>query len=489
MASNDQGEAMPSLGPIRPPFVYQALVRVASWITPPHARAEWRARWDANLWGWWILFDRGELTSRDRTELLRYGVGSLKDALYLRVSRQSLRHTMRGAPLAALAGLASLLALASATHGFRGVRALFTPSPVADPDSLVWVRYRGAANEPQGVPPQWIPLWRSKTRLLSDMAGFYRPAATPRAYVTSNFFSVLGVRPVLGRFFSEGERDVAVLSGAVWRTMYDRDTGVLGRRVEIGGAPYAIVGVLPETFWALSRSIDIWTPLALDPPGPEVPFLIGALGRLKEGASEEAVRDELFQIARDARKFLPRRPLVDLFTGIPASPLKPYLFTMLFALACGAVLVARGAPLPWASGLYGWAFLIWKTLCAVLIPTLLWVELIGPLWKIPLPEPARWVVLVAFPSLAYICTCAWLIWWSFADQRRRCPVCLQPLSMPVTIGSWSSVLDPAQTETLCDSGHGMLCQPETTDGPQERWTNLDPSWRELFGPSDNEPRE
>ena len=52
--------------------------------------------------------------------------------------------------------------------------------------------------------------------------------------------------------------------------------------------------------------------------------------------------------------------------------------------------------------------------------------------------------------------------------------------MPVTMGSWGSVLDPAMTESLCDSGHGALCQPESAEGLPDKWTKLDPSWRELF---------
>ncbi len=84
-------------------------------------------------------------------------------------------------------------------------------------------------------------------------------------------------------------------------------------------------------------------------------------------------------------------------------------------------------------------------------------------------------------ALAFVFGCAFVVWWSFADQRRRCPICLQLLSMPVTLGSWGSVLDPAMTETFCDSGHGTLCQPESVEGLPDHWTRMDSSWSELFG--------
>jgi hypothetical protein len=48
------------------------------------------------------------------------------------------------------------------------------------------------------------------------------------------------------------------------------------------------------------------------------------------------------------------------------------------------------------------------------------------------------------------------------------------------MGSWGSVLEPATTEFLCDSGHGSLCVPDSSEGQPDRWTNLDPSWSELF---------
>jgi hypothetical protein len=88
------------------------------------------------------------------------------------------------------------------------------------------------------------------------------------------------------------------------------------------------------------------------------------------------------------------------------------------------------------------------------------------------------ILVVLTPAFVFIC--AFAVWWSFADQRGRCPVCLQLLTLPVSIGSWSSVLDPATTELVCDSGHGSLSFPDVVDGQPDRWTNLDPSWSELF---------
>ena len=464
---------------VRPPLACRALIRLAGWVAPPHARSAWCAKWDSHLWNWWILFERGELTGRDSDELMRYGRDALVDAFWLRISRDSMRRAVRGPAIVLAAAGAVLLAMAAATHGFRGPRALFVPLPIEDPGSLVTIQYSGAMDEPAGVPPWLVPLWRAKSSQLSGLAGYWRNRGTPRASVTTNFFSLLGVRPVLGRTFRPNDANVAVLSGGAWKSLFGRNPRVIGRTVEVDGAPYAIVGVLPARFWAVSRNIDIWTPLKLDPPDAGVPFLIGAVGRLKPGATGDGVRAELFDIARKANQFLPRPPQVTSFNALPTHPYGPYLYALLFALVAGALLVARALPLPSGRGVKYWSFLISKTLMVVAVPLLLWVEIDGVVLSHLPAELPRFIILVALTP-AFIFICAFAVWWSFADQRARCPVCLQLLTMPVSIGSWSSVLDPATTELVCDSGHGSMAFPETDGGLRDRWTNLDPSWSELF---------
>ncbi len=464
----------------RPPIVCRALVRLATFVAPATARAEWRAKWDSNLWNWWILFERGELTARDQARLIAYIWGSLMDAFWLRFSRAHLRHTARGAGAVLAAGAVALALMAAATHGFRGTRALFDPLPLENPDALVSIRYTGAANEPFGVPPRVIPVWREKSKLLVDLAGYLRPARNPRAWVTTNFFSVMGVNPALGRTFRPGDADVAILSGGAWITMFNRDPKVVGRKVDLGGRDYTIVGVLPEAFWAISPSVDVWTPLDVDPLSPTTPYLIGIVGRLRPGADLAKVRTELFDIARNANQFLPRPPQVVAFGSVPSHPFVPYLFGLAFALICGAALVSRGLPRPSGRGWFYWTYLAAKTGFAILIPTLLWVELSQRAGVVTSVMTVRVLLAGILLPITYLLATACALRWIFADQRLRCPVCMQLLSMPVTLGSWGSILDPASTEMLCDSGHGTLQVPDAADGQPDRWTNLDPSWAELF---------
>ena len=155
-----------------------------------------------------------------------------------------------------------------------------------------------------------------------------------------------------------------------------------------------------------------------------------------------------------------------------------HTFAIVFGLAIGIVLVAVGRL---SLGRYGWrywSFLVLKTIGVMVIVPLLWIET-GAAMRAHLPSaPLRVLVGGLLFTLIFMAAFGCALLWSFADQRRRCPVCLQRLAMPVTIGSWASMFEPVTTELLCEEGHGSLCVPEI--GEPDRWTPLDASWRELF---------
>jgi predicted permease len=86
-------------------------------------------------------------------------------------------------------------------------------------------------------------------------------------YVTPDYFTVLGVQPLLGRVFTaeeavEGKDKVAVLSEGLWEEMYGRDRGVLGRDIRLSGRAYRIIGVMPSEFARLGGDTRIWVPFA-----------------------------------------------------------------------------------------------------------------------------------------------------------------------------------------------------------------------------------
>ena len=87
------------------------------------------------------------------------------------------------------------------------------------------------------------------------------------AAVTPSLLNMLGLRPALGRFFAaDEERDedkhVAVVSYGAWRSLYASDSAVLGRRIDVEGLPYTIIGVLPDGFTGFDDA-DLWLPLGI----------------------------------------------------------------------------------------------------------------------------------------------------------------------------------------------------------------------------------
>ena len=81
--------------------------------------------------------------------------------------------------------------------------------------------------------------------------------------VSHNYFSVLGVRPAIGRVFTPQEADAAVLSYGFWQRRFDADPAVVGRGVVLNGLPFTIVGVTPREFFGteVGKSPDVYVPL------------------------------------------------------------------------------------------------------------------------------------------------------------------------------------------------------------------------------------
>jgi hypothetical protein len=157
-----------------------------------------------------------------------------------------------------------------------------------------------------------------------------------------------------------------------------------------------------------------------------------------------------------------------------------YTFPMVLAMITAGMLVAT-SQLPFRRYNWRyWSFLVLKTASLMVLVCFFWIEGGAAFRRHLHNETVRGLVGGLLFVAVYIAIAGWTMIWSFADQRRRCPICLERLAMPVSVGSWSSVLDPAGTELLCRSGHGSLCLSENILGQSDRWIELDPSWRTLF---------
>ncbi|MGH9541946.1 MAG: ABC transporter permease [Terriglobales bacterium] len=134
-------------------------------------------------------------------------------------------------------------------------------------------------------------------------------------FVTANFFSVLGVRPVLGRGFLPAADDLnssargIVLSNAFWRRRFAADPKALGRAMVIDGEPLTIVGVAPPRFTGamILFAPDFWAaPAAMARLEPDIQrrttsyhsFWLFAIGRLRAGVSPAQAQAELRVLAK-----------------------------------------------------------------------------------------------------------------------------------------------------------------------------------------------
>jgi hypothetical protein len=92
--------------------------------------------------------------------------------------------------------------------------------------------------------------------------------------VSANYFDVLGIKPVLGRFFLPEEESRAVpnvvLGYSLWKTRYAKDPAIVGKSIEVARHPVTVIGVAPEGFVGAAPGLrdDLW--VTLDPLGTDV---------------------------------------------------------------------------------------------------------------------------------------------------------------------------------------------------------------------------
>lgn len=167
-----------------------------------------------------------------------------------------------------------------------------------------------------------------------------------RVLASGNFFSVLGVSPVLGRTLSDQDEKplnahVAVLSAAAWRRYFGGDANVVGRSIDLNGASYTVVGVLPPG-GAYPAEGEIWLPLSLlDPPtqASRVWHSVNVLGRLRAGVGLTEARTDMQTVAA---RMSAAYPATNRLEGVALKPLREQLVgTLRPAILClmGAVLL------------------------------------------------------------------------------------------------------------------------------------------------------
>lgn len=142
---------------------------------------------------------------------------------------------------------------------------LFRPLPVRNADRLVVVAVQYKADsDPEQLSYLDYLDYKKQADVFTDMtfydlnlAGLGYQGHADRmimAYVPSNFFTVLGLRPAAGRLIAPGEGDepktgpVVVLGHSYWMKRFGGDTGIIGHSVTLDGQPVTVIGVVPAEF-------------------------------------------------------------------------------------------------------------------------------------------------------------------------------------------------------------------------------------------------
>ena len=142
-----------------------------------------------------------------------------------------------------------------------------------------------------------------------------QPQAISAGIVSSNYFQLLGLKPVVGRFFQAeandrayGENDAIVLSDGLWHERFNSDPAVIGRAVSINRHVFTVIGVAPPEFAGIYGGLAeaAWVPLSslrdLSADAPADPlryFGLQVVVRLPQGVTGRAAAAELHAVARN----------------------------------------------------------------------------------------------------------------------------------------------------------------------------------------------
>ena len=273
--------------------------------------------------------------------------------------RFSLRQLRKAQGMTMLAVLTLALGIGANTAIFTVIEdVILRPLPYPDSNRLVFIGAK--SDKPAFGTTSWLNFRdiHEQSRLLESSAGYSEDVsvletadgsqsiAAPR--VSTNLFSLLNARPMLGRTFNDAEGvaggpEVVVLSEQLWKTAFHADPNIVGRSAKIGGRMRTVVGVMPQSFHfpeQMGSFIEkgVWLPLQ---PTSEMLYDRGyhffmVIGKLRSGVSLAQTERELDAIAAH----IPRKANQSKITFEPFSyqelltgPIRPQLYALFGALA------------------------------------------------------------------------------------------------------------------------------------------------------------
>jgi len=241
---------------------------------------------------------------------------------------------------------------------------LLRPLPFPDADRLVMV-WETDKNRPNDLQPVWLLRfldWRDQATDFDALAFFERGAwrqtltgveeaqQVVGARIGPQFFSVLGMVPLLGRPFTveeakEGGPPVVILSHGMWKRCFGGDPEIVGKSITLNHKPCTVVGVMGADFRFIGTA-DFWSPFPMDtdsiaPVGPGIRGIHGAyvVGRLKPRVTRSRAMAQLETIARRRTQY----PVFETDQGVRLTALHEHLVKdarlLLYVFQAAALLV------------------------------------------------------------------------------------------------------------------------------------------------------
>jgi predicted permease len=312
-----------------------------------------------------------QVGSREATKELHREVRGLP---FLETLAQDLRYTVRtlrrDSSFAIFAILIVGLGIGASCTIFSVVNALLLrPLPFRAPAQLVWVKNHPDvnANDLSGQTTQvghMLDL-RDRSKSFSEVAGYFafyglgdskligegEPERLTNIPVSQNFFSMLGVEPLLGRQFTAEEASghgpsVVMLGHNLWLRRFASDPRIVGRSINLDGKPNTIVAVLPASFdfgniFVPGTKVDLYSPFPLNEQTNKWGNTMAVVARLNSGATLAGAQSESNILAKQMSHDHPERnefePALTPLSQHISGRVRPAL--MLLACAVGVVML------------------------------------------------------------------------------------------------------------------------------------------------------
>jgi putative ABC transport system permease protein len=238
--------------------------------------------------------------------------------------RYALRGLRRSPGFTAFAVLSLALGIGANTAIFSLINTLMLrPLPVEQPQQLVEF-----LNQYPGDPPLNVFSWQSyeyfrdRNHVFSGITGVHpsrlnvrgeglEPEIIDCESAIGNFFQILGLKPAIGRLFASADdrigdpgSAIAVVSWSYWKSRFNLDPAILGKRLVVEDVPVIVVGVTPREFEGLQvgSQPDVWIPSGvesiMDPASRNGPGALQLIARLKPRVSIEQARAEMAVLFR-----------------------------------------------------------------------------------------------------------------------------------------------------------------------------------------------